>query len=397
MTIFWILPDYFDSRQDKSSWLEMARELQLLGWKVRILAVRSSAAAANYDDLVHYHKVPRIPFLFRWLALACSCLHIIRHRDSDSVVILNQDALWFLPVMRLAGLRRVHLDIRTLPVRMRGFKSWLDEVLFWKLPMRLLARRADTFSFITEPLRKAVQTQFGVNFLPYCIWQSGVNTTLFHGSGYRRSPDGTFRLFYHGQLISTRGLGEVLEGLASAQFPREVHFDIVGDGADRQALEQRSQALGLSNSVHFHGYFPYEQVVERIANADCCICPLPDLPEWRVSSPLKVLEYLACEKPVILTPMLAHTEVATDLPSVFWTRGYAPADFSRAIVEVIETLARGDVDCRSGRQRIVDNFRWTSHAQRLSKLLLETTKQGGAGAADTGNDTRRRDGEIRQD
>ncbi|MEZ5595555.1 MAG: glycosyltransferase [Pseudomonadales bacterium] len=369
--IYWVIPDRFDTRQDKSSWLEMARQLRESGCSVTIVAARSDINAQDYDGLVHYIDAPQFPFVFRWAALFASW-QFLRHRITrEDIVIMNEDSLWLLPLLRLGEGPHVHLDIRTVPVKLPGFKRWLDRVLFWHVPIRMFADRAASYSFITEPLRQEVQRAFSRSFSPFCIWQSGVNATLFSPSPSpcRSTPaDNTFRLFYHGGLLMTRGIDLVLHALATTKFPFPISLTIVGDGQDRRALEALSARLGLNNVVTFTGCSPYELVVEKLRLADCCICPLPDLPEWRVSSPLKVLEYLACEKPMILTPLPAHLDAVRDIPTVTWTADYSPSAIGEAIIRAQEQKVDGEL-LKAGRQYVIDNFEWRVHAAHLRQLL----------------------------
>ena len=111
-------------------------------------------------------------------------------------------------------------------------------------------------------------------------------------------------------------------------LPESFEFLIVGDGPERPELEQLAKALGVETKVRFRGLIPYESVAAEIAKADVCICPLPDRLEWNVSSPLKVFEYMACAKPMILTPIPAHKDVLPASEFVVWTHGFESSDFA---------------------------------------------------------------------
>ncbi len=75
---------------------------------------------------------------------------------------------------------------------------------------------------------------------------------------------------------------------------------------------------------------------KEIAKADCGIYPLPDRPEWNVSSPLKVFEYMACGKPIILTPIPAHKDVLGDEGFVIWTKSDKAVDIAEAIMYAMD-------------------------------------------------------------
>ena len=377
--LFWIFPDRFDTRLDKSTWLEMARHLKSLGWDVQIIATRLARDADDYGGLIQYVRSIRLPFIFRILLLVRIVQFIRSRLAPDDIVLMNQDALWLVPMLRNAGARHIHLDIRTLPITEAGLKNRLDNLLFWRLPLKWFGRLPDTCSFITEPLRQQFVQEFSSVNQPHCIWESGVNTGLFRRTSPQHPSDqaGIFKLFYHGSLIRTRGIDLVLQAIALGQFPFKVHFTVVGEGTDRAWLTQMATDLKIADSVSFLGYVPYEGVAALVNEADCCVCPLPDMPEWRISSPLKVLEYLACEQLTVLTPLAAHKQVIEDAESIVWTRDYSPEAFAEAFKVAYERRQQTPEIRKQVRDWVTRNFEWEVHAKKLHCLLVTRTADKG--------------------
>ena len=349
----------------------MSRHLRNFGWNVTIVTARENPRAHDYDGLVYFVKAVSFPLLFRIVTIWNSLAFLRRNSTSGDIVLMNEDSLWLVPFIRMLGYRHIHLDIRTVPVKRPGMKRWFDRWLFWKTPLLLFANRVDSYSFITSPLKDAVLAEFPIRSQPFCIWQSGVNTKLFHpGSSRKYSGDNDlFELFYHGGLLLTRGIDLVFQAIAITEFPFKLRFTVVGTGADHAALQDMAKQLGIHDRVFFRGFVPYEDVVEEIVKADCCICPLPDLPEWRVSSPLKVLEYLACEKPLILTPLAAHKEAVENVGSIIWTDDYSPASFGKSIISAWQRRTEDQAVLSAGRRHVTDNFEWEIQAQKLHNMM----------------------------
>ena len=65
-------------------------------------------------------------------------------------------------------------------------------------------------------------------------------------------PPPPWRFLYVGRLTRLKGVGVLLEALSSVSGAWEL--DILGDGPQRKELESRTEALGLSEKVHFHGF-----------------------------------------------------------------------------------------------------------------------------------------------
>lgn len=370
--LFWVFPDRFDTRLDKSSWLEMARHLETLGWDVQIVAASLARDADDYGGLIKYVRSIRLPFIFRIHLLISIARFIRMHLAADDIVLMNQDALWLVPILRNGGARHIHLDIRTLPVTEAGLKNRLDHLLFWRLPIKWFGQLPDTCSFITEPLRRQFIQEFSNVNQPHCIWESGVNTRLFRRTNPRTSAhdEDVFKLFYHGSLTPTRGIDLVLQAIALGQFPFKIHFTVVGEGIGRAYLSQMASDLKIADAVSFLGYVPYEKVADLINEADCCVCPLPDMPEWRISSPLKVLEYLACEQVTVLTPLDAHKQGIEDAESIVWTRDYSPEAFAEAFKIAYERRKHTQETRRNVREWVCQNFEWEVHAKKLHSLLI---------------------------
>ena len=382
MRLVWLTPDRFDLKVDKSTWLEMAACLSRLGWHVRILAGRKGGVRVegdSYAGLLEWLPAIDLPFLFRITLLLGMVRWLRRSATPHDVVMLNEDALCILPLLRILGIRFVHLDFRSLPVDTHRWKRRLDRFLSWHLPVRWFGRMCDGYSFITERLRTEVEREFALGVLDYVIWQSGVNVARFSSAVGSRPTRERLRLFYHGSISRKRGLGLVIEALALARA--DIEFVVVGEGADRTALEERARELGIGDRVQFRGLVAYESIADELACADICICPLPDRMEWRVSSPLKVLEYMASAKPMILTPISAHRDVVGDADFVVWTGGYSPSDFGRAISEAIDRFEEISTAAALAPNLVRSRYDWAIQANRLGTYLMRRAATQGNAAS----------------
>lgn len=358
----------------------MARCLREAGWPVEIVtACANRETAPEYDGLVHYVPALDKPLIFRISTMLATVQHLRRHSADGDIIIINEDSLWLLPFFRLLGPRRVHLDIRTFPVTLQSLKQRLNRLLFWTLPVRLLGRRADTYSFITRRLREAFVEEFGDGWKPDCIWESGVNLAMFRGSTSRSSENEQFTVFYHGSLYLSRGIPELIEAMAEFRGDPHIRLVVVGDGPEMTQLRAQIAQLDVANLVDFRGFVPYEQVVAEIGTADVCICPLPERPEWNMSSPLKVLEYMACAKPMILTPIPAHRDIAADAPFVLWSQGASAADLAEAIRAARANIAALRDAAMQAPHVVEGRYEWRSHARVLAETLAPVAPAGKPG------------------
>src|SRR3989338_4200182 len=109
-----------------------------------------------------------------------------------------------------------------------------------------------------------------------------------------------YDLVFAARLEKNKGVGLLLDAVASLkiQVP-SLNLLIIGDGPERQNLEERIEALGLENNVILTGWLPTVGDVARAYNS-ARIFINPSLNE---GGPRVALEAMACGLPVITTPV----------------------------------------------------------------------------------------------
>lgn len=80
----------------------------------------------------------------------------------------------------------------------------------------------------------------------------------------------------------------------------EIELVIVGDGKERDAMEARARAAGLTN-IHFMGQHPKHRVAAWLGQATCALITFKNLPVLNTVSPNKFFDALASGVPVIQT------------------------------------------------------------------------------------------------
>lgn len=370
-TVFWIDSARFDVRVDKSTYIEMCRNLCNEGYKVKYLTSYKNQpldVLDGYGDFIWFRPLD-YPFVYRIIFFLKAAWYLVRNASNGDIVLVQPDGLFLAWVVKRMTKVSIHLDIRTMPVETQIFKNKLDEFIYWKISLSIFSNVADTFSFITERLKKEIEKRSNLKRKKYCLWSSAVNLHLF-----RKKPAGPHKntiLFYHGVLTKNRNIDSVIRAVKSLRVEKkmDIVFKIVGDGPAGDSLKQLCEELDAHDTIYFTGLIPYERVVDQINSADLCICPLPNRLEWNVSSPLKIFEYIACEKPVICTPIPAHTDILRRLESVVFTKGFSPEEIAEAIQFAINNLDRLNKMTSNARRYIESEFSWTNQARKLIGTL----------------------------
>ena len=111
--------------------------------------------------------------------------------------------------------------------------------------------------------------------------------------------DERFTVLYAGNFGLSHGLTTVLEAARRMQDQPDIHFILVGDGAERADLLAKARQWNLKN-VTFLDAQPHDRMPVVLAGADVCLVPMRHLPLFEGRLPLKMFEVMACARPILL-------------------------------------------------------------------------------------------------
>jgi len=105
---------------------------------------------------------------------------------------------------------------------------------------------------------------------------------------------------YIGTMVKSRKLDLIVKAFHHVKKEiKNAKLLMIGDGSGKGELKEISMALNLGDDVIFTGRVPYSEIPKYISLADIGLCPIVPIFMYKMSSPTKMLEYMACEKPVI--------------------------------------------------------------------------------------------------
>lgn len=378
-SLVWVFAGSLSETLDRATWLETSAGLCDLGWNVTLVA--SDVPSREVDRRV---KVVRLPkpnvypagyFVFH-LSLM---LRFISGRLPADVVLLHEDSAPFLLPFSLPRrvLRRtvpsLVLDSRTVPMSMATRRDRMRAAQF-RIGHALGNRLADAQTAITDRLVEAA----GIDRDRLVgVWPSGVNIERFRAaSGVRawpRSGD-PLRLIYAGTLYAERnllGLCEAVQAVRSEGLP--VTLELLGDGP--QASELARYARDTSqDGISVKPAVPHADVPAALAEAHLGVLPFPNTVEFRVSSPVKLFEYLAAGMPVVATRVVCHTDVLKNVDCVFWAEDESATGIASAIRAA--WARRSELALMAGRAAAVaQDWSWEASASRLDVALRHALKR----------------------
>lgn len=116
---------------------------------------------------------------------------------------------------------------------------------------------------------------------------------------FPKGLDPTLPIFiYAGSLGLMDDCRQILKGIKAAK-DLEIAFVFIGDGAEKELLQQLTQEYGLEKKVWFLGLIPKVEVVKWLQQARACFVTFKDLPVLHTSSPNKMFDSFAAGVPII--------------------------------------------------------------------------------------------------
>lgn len=132
---------------------------------------------------------------------------------------------------------------------------------------------------------------------------NGVDTRQFTPG--RKAVDGRCRLLFVGRLVQQKGVDTLLRAVAAAARHRPgLQLSLIGDGPQREELEQLAVALGIAHRVDFAGWFERADLPDRYRLADVFVLPSRD-----EGMPNVVLEAMASGLPIVASDVPGTREL----------------------------------------------------------------------------------------
>ncbi len=188
-------------------------------------------------------------------------------------------------------------------------------------------------------------------------------------------------ILYVGTMDKLRELSILIQAFSKVRMQKDnVKLLMVGTGDDKITLEDIALKLGIQNDVIFTGQVPYFDVPDYIAAADVCLCPVPPLPIYKVSSPTKMFEYMVMAKPVVANEEIPEQKEVIEESGGGVLVKFDDKSFANGIIELLDKSEEAKEEGKKGHEWVVKNRSYENMAREVEKKyyeLLETCKRGG--------------------
>ena len=191
---------------------------------------------------------------------------------------------------------------------------------------------------------------------------NGVDTALFAPQDGADLSDERPTLLYLGTLAAWQGVELLLSALPLVLQERAIRLRVVGRGRKdrRKALQKRVRKSELAELVALDGALPHDTIPQVVNQAAVCVAPLMfnDRNVTQGCCPIKVLEYMACRRPVVAANLPVVRELVRDGVEALLFEPDDVDDLTRCLLRLLEDAELAERLAANGYERARREFTW---------------------------------------
>lgn len=241
---------------------------------------------------------------------------------------------------------------------------------------RLFLRYSDSLTYITLPLKRELETVYGIKSEHLFYLPNGTDTEFFtkaesHVNPY---PGGKKIVLFVGDIYTIDILVKAAP-LIIKKNPNTL-FIIVGNGKGL-LWKSRIEQTELKDYFQFTGFVPHSEIPKYILHSDICVSTFTKSPYLTYALPLKLFEYMACGKPIVATNVAGTAEVIQNGYNGYLVDPDNPEEFADCINMLFTDLKTAKKMGLNGKT-FVKKYTWEAISRVLdkevNKLIMKTEK-----------------------
>jgi glycosyltransferase involved in cell wall biosynthesis len=338
---------------------KIVTSLALVGIEVRVVCPQGSETLPDYQTT--YLSSINLPHLRRLGFYLQLLLFLIRTKPS-LVHFVNYPDYAILPICLAKYLVRfkVVYDRRSSWSQILSYTNSL-----WSPIASIVEyfgeRLSDGISVVVPAFKERL-SEYGEKVV---LVPNGVDLDMFRPEegGERRTT-----VMCVGGLTESEGPRMFIEAasIVKRKLP-EVEFVWVGSGwgNEDQMYKQLSDDLGAE--VRFTGWVEHRYVSKHINTSTVCVSPVLPWPSADVAFPVKLFEYWACMKPVVVSNTSGQMQLVTDGLNALVYESHSAKDLAEKVVKLLSNPVLRRKIAKEGRKR-AERYSWNNCFNELLAL-----------------------------
>lgn len=351
----------------------------------------SFAAGDELSDNINYVNVRstrsmhanRMLRLLHYLSFAFfSFFKMLALKRPDVIFVSSPPLFQILPVLLATRILKVPyvMEVRDLwpeSIVQMGLlpKTIVPRVLF---NLEYLSYKyAQRISAITPGIKHDIITRYphfqnkielvscGTNLMHMPSYQPSNSDKLIYNLNHKKT------VIYFGALGFANGLNTIVDAAERLRGKSDIHIALVGKGAKADQIKKTILSRGLGN-ISVYDPVPKNNARYIISQASVCLVTLSDLEIFKTAIPTKLIDYLACGKPVINNVRGLAAEIVTASKCGVNIEPENPEQLSQTIIRILNGNEFGQAASSYAKQYITKNFDLNDKIDEFEKLLFNS-------------------------
>lgn len=240
---------------------------------------------------------------------------------------------------------------------------------------RYALRVADVIVTVTN-ICKQEMAMLGINPDRILVAPDAADLVNYSKPRQQLAENGPVKLAYVGSLGAEKGCDLLVRALAYIPSNMNIQTFIVGGNRGQiEVLEELAENICVIDRINFIGNIPHGEVKAWIESSDILIMPTArSLFGERYTSPMKLFEYMASQRPIVVSDLPTVREILDDESATFFEAS-DHEDLARAIKDVIENWPEALVKAQRAYKLFVENFTFENRARRILSFIEKTRGQ----------------------
>jgi len=208
----------------------------------------------------------------------------------------------------------------------------------------------------------------------FFVPEPGIARSLCYGDSRSPEPGAKLELLFVGGLVPRKACDLALRAAASLLRSDLARFTVVGDGPERNRLEQLTRSLGIENAVFFCGWLSHAEALTQLRSADVFV-----FPSLRDNGAGVVFEALGTGAVPVVADFggpgdIVHPKVGYKV--ALTTESDVVTQMEKILTELAHDRDRVEQVRRQGMAYVRECLTWEAKAQATTRVLHWVVRRG---------------------
>ena len=177
---------------------------------------------------------------------------------------------------------------------------------------------------------------------------------------------------YVGTMAKKRHLDILIRAFSLVKKEvKNVKLLMVGDGSGKEELEKLTRNLNLEKDIIFTGAVPYVEVPKYICLGEIGLSPIPPFNIYKMSSPTKLLEYMASGIPVIGNREILEIRKVISKSNGGILVNFDVKSFAAGMITLGKEEELAKIMGEKGREWVIKNRSYEQMAKKVEKIYIQ--------------------------